>query len=296
MAKLGERTVTARDGRRLTVAEWGVPGGIPVAWLHGTPGSRLGRHHDEAMYERLGMHLVTYDRPGYGGSDRHRGRSVVDAVDDVAAIMDALGHERFVVGGGSGGSPHSLACAARLGERILSAYAFVPVAPFEALGQRWTDGMGPSNVEEFGAAFAGEAALQQYLDGELAGMRDDVLSILGEEDGDLAESDRQVLARDSVQRVFREMLVEAVRQGVAGWLDDDLAFVRPWGFDVREIRVPLLIAYGCDDTLTPRAHGDWLAATVPGAETVLMQAGHLSAMDYQESNWARVLERAGAAR
>jgi pimeloyl-ACP methyl ester carboxylesterase len=291
MTKLGERVVTASDGRELGIAEWGTPHGVPVVWLHGTPGSRLMRHHDEAMYERLGMHVVTYDRPGYGLSDRHRGRIVVDAVADVASVADALGFDRFVVGGGSGGSPHALACAARLRDRIRSAYLFVPVAPYDALGDEWMAGQSPSNVEEWNAVLAGEEVLFDYLAAEVAKMRGDVMSILSAE-GDVTASDREVMARESVQLVFREGLSESIRQGPIGWLDDDLAFLRPWGFDIAEVRVPALVAYGRDDTLAPRAHGEYVAGAVRGAEVVVMESGHLSAMDYSESNWSRVLEMA----
>jgi pimeloyl-ACP methyl ester carboxylesterase len=293
MTKLGERLVTATDGRMLGVAEWGVPDGIPVISLHGTPGSRLGRHHDEAMFERLGMHLVTYDRPGYGLSDRHRGRRVVDAVADVESIADAFGFDRFVVGGGSGGSPHAMACAARLGERVMSAVAIVPVAPYEALGDQWVANQAPSNVEEFTAAVAGEAALEDYLGGEVAKMRGDVLSVFDADD-DLTASDREAMGRESAQLVLREMLAEAIRQGPYGWLDDDLAFFRHWGFELAEIQVPLLVAYAANDTLAPRAHGDYLAAAIPGAQSLVMDAGHLSAMNQAEEYWSRVLGMAAS--
>lgn len=289
MTKLGDRVVTGADGRTLGVAEWGAPSGVPVINLHGTPGSRLGRHHDEGMYDRLGMHVVTYDRPGYGASDRLRGRSVVDVVADVESVADALGIDRFVVGGGSGGAPHALACAALLGHRVMSAYAVIPVAPREALGDRWIAGQAPSNVREFSAAVAGEEALVEYLDGEVERMREDALSIVDVEE-DLPPADRAVLGRETVQQVFREMLAEGIRQGPFGWVDDDLAFLRPWGFDVTAVRVPVVLAYGRDDTLTPRAHGEYLAGVIPGAEVRVMDSGHLSAMDHAEDNWTRVLE------
>lgn len=289
MSKLGERVLTSADGRALAVAEWGTPRGVPVISLHGTPGSRLGRHHDEAMLDRLGMHVVTYDRPGYGASDRHRGRSVVDAVSDVVSIADSLGIDRFVVGGGSGGTPHALACAALLGDRVLTAYAVVPVAPYEALGERWIAGQAPANVREWQAAIAGEEALIAYLAGEVDKIREDALSILDVEE-DLGPSDRAVMAREPVQRVFREMLAEAVRQGPFGWVDDVLAFLRPWGFDVATIRVPVVLAYGEHDTLAPKVHGEYLARVISGAEVRIMDSGHVSAMDHAEENWARVLQ------
>ena len=109
-----QHTIRAGDGRSLGVCEWGMPTGAPVFSLHGTPGSRLGRHHDPTVYERANVRLVTYDRPGYGLSDRQPGRRIVDAVADVAAIADALELDRFAVMGGSGGAPHALACGALL--------------------------------------------------------------------------------------------------------------------------------------------------------------------------------------
>lgn len=295
MTKIGERVLVSPDGRALGVAEWGTPFGVPVFSLHGTPGSRLGRHHDEAMYHRLGMHLVTYDRPGYGASDRCRGRGVVDAASDVALIADSLGIDRFVVGGLSGGAPHALACAALLGDRVLSTYAAVPVAPYEPLGESWMTGQAPSNVREFSAAIAGEDALIAYLGGELQKMRVDALNPLDDEE-DLPPDDRAVLARESVRRVFGEMLADAIRNGPFGWVDDDLAFLQPWGFDLAAIEVPVVLAYGENDTLAPKAHGEYLARVIPEAEVRIMDSGHLSAMDHAEENWARVLQIASSRR
>lgn len=289
MTKLGERVVTGHDGRALAVAEWGLPDGVPVFSLHGTPGSRLGRHPDEAMYERLEMHVVTYDRPGYGGSDRLRGRRVVDAVADVVSIADALGIERFVVGVRSGGAPHALACAALLPSRVLSTFAVVPVAPYEALGDQWLSGQAPANVREVSAALAGEDALIEHLSGEVEKIRNDALSVL-DFDEDLHASDRAVMESEEVQRVFREMLAEAIRQGPLGWVDDDFAILNPWGFDASSIRSPVVLAYGENDTLAPRAHGEYLARTIPGVEVRIMDSGHLASMEHDEENWARVLQ------
>jgi pimeloyl-ACP methyl ester carboxylesterase len=109
----------AADGRRLTYCDNGDPAATPVISHHGTPGSRLVRHPDEdAMLADLGLRMISYDRPGYGESDPQPGRRVVDAADDVAALADHLGIDRFAVVGTSGGGPHALACSARLGPRI----------------------------------------------------------------------------------------------------------------------------------------------------------------------------------
>src|SRR5436190_24051132 len=110
----GTQTVAAADGRTLTIAEWGDPDGFPVFLLHGTPGSRFVGQANTGSYASVGARVITYDRPGYGGSDRFRGRRVVDSVADVSAIADSFGIEQFAVSGGSWGGPHSLAVAARL--------------------------------------------------------------------------------------------------------------------------------------------------------------------------------------
>jgi pimeloyl-ACP methyl ester carboxylesterase len=140
------RSVFASDGRTLMVAEWGDAAGCPVFWLHGSPGSRFSRHYDESEYSRAGARVITYDRPGYGASDRDPGRRVVSCVGDVAAIADALGIERFAVTGGSGGGPHALAVAARLADRVTRAACSVTPAPYDIAGFDWFDGMDPENI------------------------------------------------------------------------------------------------------------------------------------------------------
>jgi pimeloyl-ACP methyl ester carboxylesterase len=135
------QTVSAADGRTLTIAEWGYPDGFPVFLLHGTPGSRFAGQADASAYAEVGARVIIYDRPGYGGSDRFRGRRVVASVADVSAIADSLGIERFAVSGGSWGGPHSLAVAARLPERVTRAACIAGVAPFDMPGFDWFAGM-----------------------------------------------------------------------------------------------------------------------------------------------------------
>jgi pimeloyl-ACP methyl ester carboxylesterase len=145
-------------------AEWGTAEGFVVFSLHGGPGSRFGRFFDERVYAEMGARVITYDRPGYGGSDRRRGRSVADCVDDVAAIADRLDVDRFAVTGGSVGGPHCLAVAAGLPERVIGAICTAGPAPFDAPGLDWFEGMDPLNVREIDWALAGEDVLAPELD------------------------------------------------------------------------------------------------------------------------------------
>lgn len=274
-------TTTAPDGRTLVYAEWGDLTGKPVMSLHGTPGCRLTRHPDEDLLASTGAHVVTYDRAGYGGSDRNPGRSVADCVRDVEAVADAVGFERFAVTGGSGGGPHALAVAALLADRVTRTIADVCPAPYEAMGAHWTDGMDAENVKEFELALRGEEALLPYLEEQF-----ERFVALGAENPsamldayDLPEADRAVLAREDFAATLYESLVESGRNGLFGWLDDDLCLVRPWGFDPSSITVPLQIWYGSADVLVPPAHGEWLAAHIRGASVRVNDGGHVGDPD-----------------
>src|SRR3954447_2953045 len=274
------RFVAAPDGREVAFAVWGDPAGFPVMRMHGTPGCRLMRWPDEEVYGDLGVCFVTHDRAGYGRSTRLRGRQVVDDVDDVRLIADELGFERFGVSGGSGGGPHALACAARLPDRVIRATCAVGIAPYGPPGldhDAWFAGMDPENIREFGVAFEGEEVLVPELErmqakfaAQVGGDTPDFL-----EEYDLSESDRERLARPETMQIISESVREHAVNGVYGWADDDLAFIRPWGFDVSEITVPVLIRCGASDVLVPSAHGDWLAAHVPGCIVKIDDAGHL---------------------
>jgi pimeloyl-ACP methyl ester carboxylesterase len=281
------RTLELADGRTLAYATCGDPDGFPILSLHGTPGCRLNRWPNEDVYTRAGAYWVTHDRAGYGQSDRHHGRNVADEVADVAALADELGFDRFGVTGGSGGGPHVLACAALLPERVVRAVCSVGVAPFGDAGlpeDEWLAGMDPANVKEFRWAQAGEEVLTRELEALHREAEEKVAvdpsSLL--DDFDLSEADRAAMARPESMQVIREMTAELAANGVGGWVDDDLVFLEPWGFDVSAVSVPVLIRYGLTDVLVPAAHGEWLAANVPGCIVEVEDAGGHMGMDPEE--------------
>ena len=282
------RTLDTPDGRTLAFAVWGDRDGFPILGLHGTPGCRLERWPHEELYSELGVCLVTHDRAGYGQSDRRRGRSVADEVDDVRSLADELGFDRFGVTGGSGGGPHGLACAALLPDRVVRATCRVGVAPLGDSGltqDEWLAGMDSENVKEFGWALAGEEVLTRELEAEDARIKERVAvdPSTALEGFDLSEADRAHMARPEMMQITRESTAERSRHGVGGWVDDDLAFLRPWGFDVAAISVPVLVWYGASDVLVPPAHGEWLAANVPGCVVkVDAVAGHMGMNPVEE--------------
>jgi pimeloyl-ACP methyl ester carboxylesterase len=132
--------VAVEHDRLVAYERWEALDGQPMFFLHGSPGCRLNRHPDATLWPNLGLHVVTIDRPGYGGSTALPGRRVSHAAGDVAAVADALGLGRFstsrragasrrLVVGSSGGGPHALACAAELGHRASRARRTDPRPP-----------------------------------------------------------------------------------------------------------------------------------------------------------------------
>ncbi|GIF50446.1 pimeloyl-ACP methyl ester carboxylesterase [Asanoa ferruginea] len=270
-------TISTRDGRLLDVDVSGPADGVPLVFHHGTPGSAWPlRYMRRGVHER-GLRLVTFSRAGYGGSTRAAGRAVVDVVADVRDVLDHVGAPRCLVAGWSGGGPHALATAARLPERVVAALVIAGVAPYDAEGLDFLAGMGEDNVTEFGAAARGEQHLRPYLEKEAEGMRDtDAAGLIAGLSSLLPPVDRAVLT-DEFGVDLTAGFAEGLRLGVDGWLDDDLAFIRDWGFELAEIAMPTYVWQGSEDLMVPYAHGKWLAAHVPGVTAHLEQGeGHLS--------------------
>lgn len=271
------RAVETADGRALTVREGGDPDGVPVLALHGTPGSSLLYRPHERDAEEKGIRLISYDRPGYGGSSRLEGRCVADCAADIEAICDALGIERCCVWGISGGGPHALAAAAALPDRVAAAAALAPVAPFDADGLDFYEGMGEQNIEEFGAIFEGEEAHRAALQRD----HDDLVSATAEQLVEvwttlIGPADRAVLTGELAQFIL-ESEREGTANGIDGWFDDDVAFAFPWGFELSSIRVPVLHWQGRQDRFVPFGHGVWLSQRIPGVESRLTEEdGHLT--------------------
>jgi pimeloyl-ACP methyl ester carboxylesterase len=265
------------DGRVLDIWQGGDPGGRAVVLHHGTPGDATGF---AAWHERAascGARLICASRPGYAGSTRLAGRAVAQAARDTGEVLDRLGVDTFVTAGWSGGGPHALACAARLPGRCRAAATLAGVAPYGMPDLAFLAGMGPENVAEFGLAIAGEAALRAFQEANFPALREITGAGLSAAFGGLVPQ----VDRDEMRGVFADELAAVLRRALApgfdGSIDDDLAFTRPWGFDVAEISVPVTVWQGDLDLMVPFAHGQWLAAHIGHARARLIGGhGHIS--------------------
>jgi len=288
-------TVDRAGGRRLEGWETGARGAPGVLFHFGTPSAGIPFAPLVDATLARGRRFLTYSRPGYAGSTRVEGRTVADCAADVLALLDSRGLDRVHVVGWSGGVPHALACAALLPDRVAGAATLAGVAPWDAEGLAWLDGMAEENLDEFTAAVEGPAALRRFIepiaDGRVDVASNEVAEALG---GLLTDVDRAALTGP-----FAEFLAEAMRAAVSsgpwGWIDDDLAFARGWGFALDEIRVPVTVWHGRHDAMVPTTHGEWLADRIPGARRqILEDEGHLSLVLRFDAILDELLARGGA--
>lgn len=263
-----------------------------MIYLHGTPGSRVGPFPRGRVLYKLGVRLISFDRPGYGGSDRQPGRRVADVAHDVEAIAGQLGLDRFAVVGRSGGGPHALACAALLPGRVTRAGVLVSLAPWEAEGLDWFAGMAESNVRGFTTAASAPELLNTTLAQAADRIKADPTSLVPTLGAEPPEADRRVVADPGIRRLLAKNFAEALRESAAGWIDDSLALCAPWGFDVSDIRGPVLLWHGENDVFSPAAHTRWLAERIPGAELWMGSgAAHFSALEVMPDMLSRLIRQ-----
>jgi pimeloyl-ACP methyl ester carboxylesterase len=195
---------------------------------------------------------------------------------DITAVLGEIGADRCLVAGWSGGGPHALACAASL-PQAAGVLVIAGVAPYGVAGLDWMAGMGADNVAEFSAALGGEEELGPFL----ASVSEELKDVTGDQIVSSMETLLPAVDRAALTGEFAEDMAasfrEALRKGVSGWLDDDLAFTQPWGFGLDEISAPVMIWQGSADLMVPFAHGQWLAEQLPDASSHLEDGeGHLS--------------------
>jgi pimeloyl-ACP methyl ester carboxylesterase len=271
-----QHTVHTLDGRMLAVEDCADPAGRPVLVHMGTPNSRHLYGPNVRDAAERGLRLICYDRPGYGGSSPQPGRTVADCAGDVRAICAELGIDRLAMWCISGGGPHVLACAALLPDLVTAAASLASLAPYGAEGLDYFAGMGQDNVDETRLFLTDEAASRAKMD-------KDREELLATSPADAAKGIESLLTPTDAAVLHGELaeyLVSSTQDGLApgsqGWWEDN-CMIRPWGFDLADIAVPVLLLHGRQDMFVPFGHGEWLAAHIPNVEAWLLDDdGHLT--------------------
>jgi pimeloyl-ACP methyl ester carboxylesterase len=268
-------TLKLTDGRFLEYFDNGIASTSAIVFHHGTPG----HGHTWSQWLELaaarGIRALSYSRAGYGISDRNEGRTVAGNNVDIRELLDSFGIRDFISIGWSGGGPHALATTTLAGSK-----GAITLAGVGAYGEDDLDflaGMGEENEIEFGEAVKGEAHISAWMDANAGAFKnvtgDQIREAFG---GLIGDADKAVL-----QGNYAEESATSMRKGLAvsfdGWIDDDIAFIQPWGFDLAAISVPVLIWQGDDDFMVPHAHSYWLEKHIPGAKLNFVPGhGHIS--------------------
>jgi pimeloyl-ACP methyl ester carboxylesterase len=224
-----------------------------------------------------GLRAATYSRGGYGRSSRQEGRTVAHEAAISAALATHLGHEQFLTAGWSGGGPVALACAALLPERVPACLTLASLAPrVEAGAAAWASWNSEDQLAEWDALASGDLpALIADFEGAVEMFSHVTARRLHAIGG---PPDARAIAHDHAGEIV-PFLVRSMRRAVStgyfGYLDDNLAQARDWGFRVADIRVPVVVRQGELDKLVNVGHGRWLANAIPGGRGAFFaDAGH----------------------
>ena len=264
-----------KDGRELEILDNGINSDQAIIFHHGTPGHATAwlSWLDEAA--AAGVRALSYSRAGYGTSDRNPGRSVISINSDIAQVLDGKGINKFVAIGWSGGGPHALANTFE--PRNVGAISLAGVGAFGVDDLNFLEGMGPENHDEFGAALKGESVITQWMNDNAVAMKNvsgnDIREAFG---GLIGDADKEVL-----EGATADAMAATMRSGLAvsfdGWIDDDLVFIKHWGFDLAAITKPVILWQGDQDLMVPHAHSYWLEKHIPTAKlTFIPGHGHIS--------------------
>jgi pimeloyl-ACP methyl ester carboxylesterase len=286
-----EGTATVRQGRKMGYAEFGTATGRTVLWFHGTPGARRQIPEDaRRMAAALDLRIIGVDRAGTGRSTSYLHKHILDSAIDVEMLLDQLDVDRFAVVGLSGGGPYALATAYAMPDRVVAAGILGGVVP----------NVGPESME--GGVVGSLAGLRGTLPwvrlplSRLLQVLIFALGPVGSPALDLfarfsPEGDRIVLQRDDIKAMFLEDLMGNSRGGLAGPLNDLSLFLRPWGFSVRDITVPVRWWHGDADHFVPLDQARHLVPFIPGAELFIRHGeSHLGGLGAAEEVISRLLE------
>jgi len=268
--------LTLPDGRQLAYVRYGVESGHPLVYLHGLPGSRYECQLIDAPARAAGVSVIAPDRPGYGLTQPRHDHSLCAWTQDITALTDHLGIDRFGVIGVSGGGPCALACAHEMPERI-------PVVGLVA-------GLGPIDKTPVRAAMSWPTRLAFYLANhtpalfrltvgqpviQLSRIRPEwLIRLLAYINGG---PDKRILLEPAILHAFSFSMQACFQQGSLGSMRDLHLFRQPWGFELADIRSQVRLWHGDRDKVVPLSHSRYLHDRLPNSRfEIVPHEGHFS--------------------
>jgi pimeloyl-ACP methyl ester carboxylesterase len=269
-------TIRLSDGRLLGFTEWGDPHGTPVLDIRGLPSSSVGDAIDPGFLLGHRIRRITVDRPGTGTSDFLPGRRLLDWPDDVAALVDTLGIDRFTVLGTSGGGPYAATCGYRLPGRVTRVALVSGLGPLDRAGAG--EGMNTGELRTMLLARRTPALARALVGFAVAAERVRPGMLIRGLARAMPECDRAVIARADVRDSLMDSYQRAFAQGTRGQVHDWGVIATPWGFRPEEITTEVHLWQGDQDDRVPPHHAEYLASAIPRSSlTMLRGEGHMIA-------------------
>ena len=265
------KVIKLKDGRTLGYAEYGAPEGKPVLYFHGSPGSRLDWRYLDGndVAQRLGIRIISPDRPGFGLSDFKRKRRILDWPDDVIELVDTLNIDKFAVLGLSGGGPYALVCASKIFQRLTNIAICASMGP--------ADSPGASSGTAMKIPRTNSLIKKLLLTGMALGLRKNSDRVISQMRNTFPEVDCLMFNRVDIQKPFMESLQETFRSGIGGYSFESSLYSQPWGFRLQDISMKVHIWHGEDDANVPISVGKYLDENMPNSQATFMSnEGHLS--------------------
>jgi len=269
--------ITLATGRRIGYAEYGDRKGKPLFFFHGYPSCRIQGKMLHKKAKELHIRLISLDRPGYGLSDFQKNRTLLDWPGDIQEIADQLYIKKFSVLGISGGGPYAAVCAYKLPKRVLNTGIVVGLAPLsnkELLQQMaflhrlaWNIYRKSPLLHHMGTLFY--LALDKKIIPNYYSL--------------LQSVDKKVVTK-SIIKVIEKNRHEAFRQGSKGASMDIKIYTSGWGFELKDIKNPVLLWYGADDKLVSPLMGKYYASQIPNSKlTIYKEAGHFLYLQHSDT-------------
>jgi pimeloyl-ACP methyl ester carboxylesterase len=260
------------DGRSIEYIDNGVSSKSALILHHGTPTSMTVWGTWLAAAAEKGIRAIACTRPGYAGSDRKVGHRVIDANDDLGEILNQLNIENFVSVGWSGGGPYALASG--LLKRCTGVQLIASVSPYDAEDFDWFQDQTPEMIEEVKISAKSLEDCITFKEGYYTELRD----MTAEQFLVEYEKRSSFKAFEAAYREFSKDLSfsmhDALRDSVFGYGDDEYAFLRNWGFETKDIQVPVGIWQGLDDKSVSPHMARWLNANILNPTLELLEDQH----------------------